>query len=638
MMSRVLDPSEAKLRRRLRLFDVFAIASGAMVSSGLFVLPGLAHAKAGPAACISYLFAGFLAATGMLSKAELATAMPKAGGTYLYVTRSLGAAAGTVAGLMLWLSLALKSSFALVGMGVFVRIFVDVPHQVVAVALAVAFVAVNIAGVKEAARLQVILVTALLALLMLYIGFGMTKVSAEKLLPFVPYGWRAVFSTAGFVFISFGGVLKVGAVAEEVKSPGRNIPAGMSLALFVITFVYTFAVFVTAGVLDAQKLDSSLMPLYDGALAFLGPAGGAAMAVAAMFAFLTTANAGLLSASRYPVAMSRDGVLPPTFAKIHPKRGTPYVSVLTTGAIVIGAVFLHLEALVELASTVLILTFLFDNLTLIIMRESGLHNYRPQFKAPLYPWLQLAGIVGLAFLIAEMGAFTIMLTLASVLAGLVWYWFYGRIRATRETALMEIISRITSKKLTSGLLDAELRQIVLERNGIVADRLDALIEDAPVVDVPGTITMEELFRLAARKLAPKLGEKPENLYRLFVEREMESSTVLHEGLAIPHIIVDGERRFALMIVRCRGGIIFPGASAPVWAAFVMAGTRDERNFYLKALAAIVEATAAPDFARRWFAAKSAQALRDILQLGRRRRFGAKEIQPRSLNQEEPDGS
>lgn len=104
-----------KLKKELNLLDVFCIASGAMISSGLFILPGLAHAQAGPAVVVSYLLAGLLAMTGVLSIAELATAMPKAGGDYFFITRGMGPAAGTVAGLLSWLSLSLKSSFALVG-------------------------------------------------------------------------------------------------------------------------------------------------------------------------------------------------------------------------------------------------------------------------------------------------------------------------------------------------------------------------------------------------------------------------------------------------------------------------------------------------------------------------------------------
>ena len=107
------------LRRELGLLDIFCIASGAMISSGLFVLPGLAFAKAGPAVLIAYAFASLFVIPPMLSKAELATAMPKAGGTYFFIDRSMGPMMGTVGGFAAWFSLAFKSAFALVGIGVF---------------------------------------------------------------------------------------------------------------------------------------------------------------------------------------------------------------------------------------------------------------------------------------------------------------------------------------------------------------------------------------------------------------------------------------------------------------------------------------------------------------------------------------
>ena len=118
----------SNLSRKLGLLDVFCIASGAMVSSGLFVLPGIAHAQAGPAIIFSYFLAGIIATTGMLSMSEIITAMPKAGGDYFFITRTMGPAAGTAAGILSWFSLALKSSFALVGMAAFLALLLPIDH------------------------------------------------------------------------------------------------------------------------------------------------------------------------------------------------------------------------------------------------------------------------------------------------------------------------------------------------------------------------------------------------------------------------------------------------------------------------------------------------------------------------------
>ena len=143
-----------KLKKELNLIDVFCIASGAMISSGLFILPGLAHAKAGPAVVLSYFIAGLLALTGMLSQAELVSAMPKAGGTYFYVTRSMGSAAGTINGLTTWISLSLKTAFALIGMAAFTKIIINIDIRIIALLLCCVFIVVNLIGIKEAGRIQ----------------------------------------------------------------------------------------------------------------------------------------------------------------------------------------------------------------------------------------------------------------------------------------------------------------------------------------------------------------------------------------------------------------------------------------------------------------------------------------------------
>ena len=223
-----------KLKRELNLLDVFCIATGAMISSGLFILPGLAHAQAGSAVVISYLIAGLLAMTGMLSQAELVSAMPKAGGTYFYVARSMGPALGTIDGMLTWLSISMKSSFALVGMAAFTTLVVGVNPRIIALIFCFIFLIINLVGIKEAGRFQVGLVILLLILLVLYIVRGLPEVKAMNFEPFMPYGPAAIFSTAGFVFVSYGGLLKVASIAEEVKNPGRTVPLGMMLSLVTV--------------------------------------------------------------------------------------------------------------------------------------------------------------------------------------------------------------------------------------------------------------------------------------------------------------------------------------------------------------------------------------------------------------------
>ena len=604
------------------MISVFSIATGAMISSGIFILPGLAYARAGPAVVVSYFIAALLALTGMLSQAELVSAMPKAGGTYFYVSRTLGPAVGAVDGFITWFSLSLKSAFALVGMAAFTRLVVDIDIHIVAVSLCFLFVIINILGIKEAGRFQVGLLGALLALMVLYVVRGLPAVDVQHFSPFAPHGLAGVFSTAGIVFISYGGLLKVASVAEEVKDPGRVIPLGMILSLLVVSILYTLVVFVTSGVLGGGELDNSLTPISDGAAVIMGSGGKIALSIAAILAFVSTANAGIMAASRYPIALSRDGLLPEFLSRINTRFKTPHVSILITGAFIIASLFLKLEILVKAASSVLILTFVFSCLSVIILRESHLQNYQPRFRAPLYPWIQIAGIIGFSFLIFEMGKEALLASSILVASGLFVYWFYGRIRINKEYALLHLAERITAKELSSGSLETELKEIIRERDNVVKDRLDHIIEDCPILDIDKSMPVEEFYKLVADLLADScIGRclPSSDLLDLLTLREKDSSTVIVPGLAIPHIVVDGEHAFDILLARCREGIIFAEDIPPVHAAFVLAGTRDERNFHLRVLAAIAQLALDPHFENKWMRAKNKEALRDIVLLGERKR-------------------
>jgi len=158
-----------ELKKKLTSLDVFCVATGAMISSGLFILPGLAFAKAGPAVIISYVIAGVFCIPTLLSMAELTTAMPKAGGDYFYIMRGFGPLIGTVAGFSTWFSLSLKGAFALIGMGAYLSIITPIPISIIALFCCIFFIALNLIGAKEAGRFQVFLVLGLLGILLIYI-------------------------------------------------------------------------------------------------------------------------------------------------------------------------------------------------------------------------------------------------------------------------------------------------------------------------------------------------------------------------------------------------------------------------------------------------------------------------------------
>jgi amino acid transporter/mannitol/fructose-specific phosphotransferase system IIA component (Ntr-type) len=613
-----------KLKKELGLLDVFCVASGAMISSGLFVLPALVFAEVGPAIILSYIIAWIFIIPSVLSKAELVTAMPKAGGIYFFIDRSFGPAVGTIGGFSAWLSLSLKSAFALAGMGIFVTLIAPAitytQVKYIAVGLCIVFTLLNIIGIKEAGKTQVVLVLILLGVLGLYVFLGLPLIQPQRYVPFMKSDFRSVLATAGLVFVSYGGLTKIAAVAEETKNPWKTITLGMFLSFFIVGIIYVLVVFVTTGILEPEKFANSYTPISIGGKFSMGKFGLIVMSIAALLAFISTANAGIMTASRNPMAMSKDELLPIFLRKINPKYGTPVYSILFTGGFMICLIlFLDLKNLVKVASSLKLVLFMLANLSVIGMRESKVHNYQPKFRSPLYPWIQIIGVLGSGFLLIRIGNVAIITIFLLIVGGLGWYWIYARPKVKREYALVYIIQRITSRDLTRGLLGEELREVLKERDEIVEDRFDSLIQKCKIIDFKRKITLEDLLKKVSNSLAPSLGMKEEKLFSLLLARERESPTVITPGLAIPHITIDGSNKFEILLARCKEGIIFSQEYSPVYAVFVLIGSKDERNFHLRALAAIAQIASQPDFDKNWLNAERVEDLRDLILLGKRRR-------------------
>ncbi|MBW1839357.1 MAG: amino acid permease [Deltaproteobacteria bacterium] len=613
-----------RLKKELSLIDVFAIAAGAMISSGLFVLPGLVFARVGPAMILSYLIAAILIIPSMLAKAELATAMPKAGGTYFFIERSLGPVMGTYGGLANWFSLSFKSAFALIGIEIFAKILIpgisEMQIKIIAVAFCLLFALLNIFSVKLTGRVQVVLVFCLLAVIVLYIGRGFISTHPDRYIPFMPTGIWSVFSAAGLVFISFGGLTKIASVAEEVKNPSRDIPLGMFLAFCVVSLLYILAAGVTVGIVDGIKLGGSSIPLSLGAREIMGVGGFVVLSVAAVIAFVTTANAGILAASRSPMSMSRDQLLPGVFSKVNKHYKTPHIAILfTTGFMIVVILFLSLEDLVKTASTLMIILFMMVNISLIVMRESKIQNYQPKFRAPFYPWLSVAALISYTFLLFGMGLVPLLISGGFYGLGCIGYWSYSRIRVHRKSALMHFVERITARELKSKTLEKELREIVIERDEIIEDRFDMLIKQCEIIDLPGSMPLEGVFQKIAEILARRMQSDRKVLFSRFMEREKQSGTVIGHGLAIPHVIVPGAKKLEIVLVRCRKGLQFSGSSQPVHTMFILAGSMDERNYHLRALMAIAQIAKEAEFEKKWLAARNEDELRDVILLSSRAR-------------------
>lgn len=617
------------LKKQLGLLEVFSIASGAMISSGLFVLPAIAYDKAGPAVILSYLFASILILPSALAKTELATAMPRAGGTYFFVERSLGAVLGIFTGFANWFSLALKSAFAIVGMAILIEVLfresfgLDISvvlMKEIAIAWCLLFTFINIISVRHTGWFQNILVAVLLFILAVFSGMGMPHIQAAKYTGFFNSGWRTIMATSGLVFISYGGLTKIASIAEEVKKPARNLPAGMILAWFVVSVFYILAVIVTVGVTTDAELRASLAPLSLAASKFMPGFGYAALAVAAFTAFITTANGGILTASRSPMSMSRDRLLPNVLAHVHRRFNTPHISILITSLFMICAIlFLDIEMLVKTASTMMIILFILDNISVIVMRESKIQTYRPTFYSPLYPYLHIAVITAYIALLIDMGKVPLSICGVFVLFSAAWYLMFARSRVSRASAVMHLVERVTDRQLKTVTLENELRDILLARDEIIEDRFDGLIRNCEIFDIKEKCSAESVFRKVAEILAGRLNTGETVLFEKFTAREAEGGTVVQPGFAIPHVIVEGDGKFDVVLVRAAEGVEFPHSPDPVKIMFFLAGSKDERNYHLRALMAIAQIAQEKGFENRWHTARDAEAIRNLILLSARQR-------------------
>jgi amino acid transporter/mannitol/fructose-specific phosphotransferase system IIA component (Ntr-type) len=614
------------LKRELGLPGVFTMAAGAMISSGLFVLPTLAYAVVGPALFLSYLLAAVLLLPSLLCKAELMTAMPKAGGTYYHVDRSLGPTMGMIGGVANWASLAFKGAFALIGIGALAAYVLPAGAgltkweiKAVAVAACLVFTIINLLGTRHAGRLQNLLVAGLLLGTVGYVALGVGSVDAARFAVLTPHGWNKVLVGTAMVFISFGGVTQIANLAEEVRRPKRDLVWGMFIAYGVVAAIYVAVLFVTVGVLPGDPAEWELAPLSQAAGRFAAGAGAAVMGVAAMAAYMTTGNAGILTASRTLMAMGQDELVPPALARVG-GRGIPAQAVLFTSAFMAVAILaLPLELFVKAASAMLILLMMLEVLAVIVMRESRVPTYRPTWRAPLYPWLPAGGLVVYAFLLVELGSLPLAIAGSVLGLGAVWFVGYARVRVMRESALVLLAERLARADFGQHDLQAELSAIVRERDEVLRDRFDHLIEECPVVDLPAGANRGELFRVLAQNMAPAVGQPAEVVYRLLDERERLSSTVVRPGVAVPHLISEQVEGLQVVLARVREGVEFGEDEAPVRAVFAIAASPQEEEFYLRALVAIAEVTQSPGFDAEWMAARSAEGLREVVLAAERER-------------------
>ncbi len=448
---------QSELERTLGFTEALMIGVGTMIGAGIFVLPGPAAGVAGPAIALSFVIGGLIALLTALSASELATAMPRAGGSYHFINKGLGPLYGSIAGFGNWLGLAFASAFYVIGfgsyLGLLVAFFFTPPTLTVGpLALSEAqlggllggaiFIGVNYLSTEETGRIQNVIVFGLLGILAVFTVLGAFSADLSTLTPFTPEGTGAILPGTALVFVSYLGFVKITTVAGEIKEPSRNLPRALVGSVLLVTVLYAIVMIIVLGVVDRGDIAESETAVADVAGILFGEFFGSALVgiglltFAGLLATASSANASILAASRINYAMGRDRIVSPKLNAIHDKHKTPYRAILLTGGFILLFVLIGDVAVLAKAASVLhLVVYGLLNVTLIVFRETEGLGYNPPYRIPLYPWVPIAGALSSFGLIAFMDTIEILLGFAFVAVSVVWFVVYARSRTVDRSAL-----------------------------------------------------------------------------------------------------------------------------------------------------------------------------------------------------------
>jgi len=444
-ISGVVSDVKDTIERSLSLVGVIIVTVAASIGAGLFVLPSFAASVMGPGIWLAFLLAGIVFLPGTLSKSELASAMPQNGGAYLYLDRSFGPLIGTIGGLGLWASFLLKSAFALIGFSAYmyaVTNYLDITTNstVMIMSALVLITFLNVLGIKKVKAFQtpILAITTALILIICFVQIfdanfdisrpidGAFDVSRDN-----P---TLVAEAAALVFVAYAGIYKAGAIGGEIKNPEKNLHKGMIISLLLITLLYVIVTMIMMASVDGEWwLNADNSPREDPIFAFVDAVAstkvGIALAMLAVLTMISGALSGLLAASRFLFAMAKDSLLPDKLSETNQKFETPHLAILITGLTMgICILTLPVKDVAKLASGFQIMVIVALNVSVMILRQDkpGFEWYKPSFKSPLFPWVQIFGIVTGGYLVIIMGSKAVIGAAAAIVIGVATYYIYGK--------------------------------------------------------------------------------------------------------------------------------------------------------------------------------------------------------------------
>jgi len=420
------------LKRTVGFKSVIGMNLASMLGSCL-LLPGIANSLTGSSAWLSIIVSGIAVLPACISKGELSTAMPYSGGDYIYLARAFGPMLGAITGIGVWFDLLFQAIFGLRGSTEYIKILIgDVSEawlKVIGVVLLLAVLCLNLSGMKWV-KVVTKWYTLFIMLFLLSVAlacFGSDDSSNYHYENnFMTEGIVGFFQTAAFVHMGYGGLTKICALASEVKNPGFNLPYGMLISLGIMVAWFATVTAVMASIKDdIDKTDYS--PFYTMGDSAAGDVMGKFCALLCVVGMASMGNVSLLAVARFPFAMARDGLVPLQFEAIWHRTGAPWFSlVFCSVAVGFAIVTLPIKRIVKLASAFKILIFMACNVALIVFRVRKTEWYNPEFLSPMYPLIQIIGILFGIVMLALMDIEGLFATIAIIIMGLIAYMAYGK--------------------------------------------------------------------------------------------------------------------------------------------------------------------------------------------------------------------
>ncbi len=466
-----------RLKRVLGAWSLTSLGIGCIIGAGIFVITGYAaHFKAGPALLVSFVVAGMACIFSALCYAEFASMAPVAGSAYTYAYATLGEFFAWIIGWDLILEYTVASASVahgwskyfqnFIGMPIFgikiPHVFADAPFDynpavgaltstgswfdLPALVIVAVLTIILVIGIHESSRFNNVMVATKVSVVILVIVVGAFYIKTVNWHPFAPFGWAGlsffgktvwgqtapdgspvgVLAGAAMIFFAYIGFDSVSTHAEEAKNPHRDVPIGIIASLVICTILYILVTIVITGMVPYDQMDVDA-PV---AVAFerVGLHWGQFIISLGAVAGITSVMLVLmLSQPRVLLAMSRDGLLPPSFfAAIHPRFRTPWKSTILTGiAVALMASFIPLGILAELVNIGTLLAFVIVCTSVLLMRYINPEAHRP-FRCPFVPVIPILGIIFCLVLMFSLPSANWKRLGIWMAIGILIYFFYGR--------------------------------------------------------------------------------------------------------------------------------------------------------------------------------------------------------------------